>query len=71
MRIHTRHPVELFAAVNVYVLRKRFKTYSMLSKTRTDSIVMAEYTSTLGRGRLLMAYSTHRLTNKEAQFKNG
>ena len=45
MRTRTRHPVELFAAVNVYVLRKRFKTYLMLSKTRTDSIVMAEYTA--------------------------
>ena len=34
MRTHTRHPVELFAAVNVYVLRKRFKTYSMLEARR-------------------------------------
>ena len=31
MSIHTRLPVEIFADVNVHVLRKRFKTFSMLS----------------------------------------
>ena len=45
MKIHTRHPVELFAAVNVYVLRKRFKTYSMLEYNENNSIVMTEYTA--------------------------
>ena len=49
---------------------KRFKTYSMLIKMRTDSIVVAEYTTVHTRKRETSdGDSTLRLTNKEAQFK--
>ena len=67
MRIRTRLPVALFAAVNVYVLRKRFKTYSMLEYNENRQYRHGRiYESTLGRGSQ-MAHSTRRLTNEEAQ----